>query len=216
MVFMIIIRTNWSNFEEYIKSLGKSTQKNHHYVEKHNKDLEYNLVPFNKIDVERFMQIWERQLVYNRHIKWVFGINHVQNLANKNELLVFEARKKRFVELMAHPKSEVLAMHFIQRRIGYWECHPPMYDKIHNERYLGKYMWFSLFKYSIENKLEHMDIGGFSDDWVKNLKDRPRTYKWIYVPESDKKQPDKQPRYFRQEHNGTFKLSKVPPKILFI
>ena len=102
-----------------------------------------------------------------------------------------------------------LAMHFIQNRKNFYVAHPPMYDKSDKnlKRYLAKFMWFKLIEYFINNKLGILDLGGGDDDsWRQMIKDRNKypnpAYKWIYVPEEVKNNPDSQIDYRVDTING--------------
>ena len=194
---MVLIETNYKNFKEYISSLSGTARTNYKYAIKQNKDLEYKRVEFNKQDVKMFMELWGRQLVRGFHPHWAFPIEHIERLNEQGKLMVFKAGD--------------IAMHFVQIHNGFIECHPPMYDKKHNHRYLAKFMWFNLIKYAIENKLNPLDLGGGASHWVEHIKTRqdypnPK-YKWVYVPKKVKENPDKQINYFIQEKHGEKTLS---------
>lgn len=186
---VIIDPKSFNDFDEYIESLSKKARKNYAYVVKHNPDLVYCQVEFNREKIERFMRLWQEQLIRGKPIEWAYGIGYVEDLAARGELLVFEANES----------NETIAMHFIQERNGFWECGPPMYSKKYNNRYLAKFMWFNLIRYAISNKLDILDMGGGSDEWRDMLKNRIKypnpAYKFIYVPEDVKDNPDKQPDY---------------------
>lgn len=190
---MIIIETH-KPFDEYIKSLSRHAKKDWAYVQKHNKDVTYRRIEFDQALVESFMELWERQLIRGKTVTWAFPFNHIANLAAKGEILLFQAQTK----------DEILGLHFVQIRTGYIECHPPMYDKKYNKRYLAKYMWFNLIKYAIENQLPPLNMGGGVDNWREMIKRRDEfpnpKYKWIYVPEEVKNNPDKQPNYYIDEN----------------
>ena len=118
-------------------------------------------------------------------IKWGFGIERLKFLHAKNRLMLF--------------KSEI-SMQFIELKNGYWDCHPPMYDKKNESQACAKFMWFSLINYAIENRFEPLNLGGGPDDWVECIKRRHEfpnsTYKWMYVPEYVKLNPEDQPAYY--------------------
>ncbi len=188
---MVLIETD-KPFSEYIKSLSESAQKNYKYVQKHNQDLTYEEVPFNKEEVARFMSLWEHQLIRGQYRQWAFPVEHVEGLSLRGDLRVYAARRV----------SQVISLHFIQRRDGYWECHPPMFEKSEENqaRYLAKYMWFSLIRYASEKGLGPLDMGGGPDDWREHLRNRDKypnpAYKFIYVPEAIKRNPELAKPYY--------------------
>jgi hypothetical protein len=145
------------------------------------------------------MQLWEQQIVRNQRIKWAFGVDYVEELAAKDELMLFRGGE--------------LALHFIQKRSGFWECHPPMYDKKHCKRYLAKYMWFNLIKYAMDHRFGPLDMGGGIDDWremIRRKEEFPYSrYKFRYVPVEVQKNPDLQPNYKLIGRNGQVYLEDV-------
>jgi hypothetical protein len=194
---MILIDTT-KPFNKYLKTLSQHARKDYAYVEKHNPDLLYQCIPYKRELVEDFMRLWEQQLIRGKPIQWAFPIGHLDELAAKEELLVFQAIGS--FDSSGFPK----AMHFIQKRLGYWECHPPMYDKKYSQRYLAKFMWFNLIKYASEHNLGPLDMGGGLDTWREMIQRREEfpnpKYKWIYVPESVKNNPDLEPDYYIENH----------------
>ena len=181
---MLIIYTH-THFDDYLKSLSRHARADYAYVKKHNRDLLYECVPYERSLVQGFMHLWEQQIVRGQRIKWAFGVDYVEDLAAKDELMLF--------------RGGDIALHFIQKRHGFWECHPPMYDKKHCKRYLAKYMWFNLIKYAMDHGLEPLDMGGGIDDWREMIRRKAEfpysRYKFRYVPVAVQKNPDLQPNY---------------------
>ena len=195
---MLIIETD-THFGDYLKSLSRHARADYAYVRKHNRDLVYECVPFERSLVQGFMQLWEQQIVRGQRIRWAFGVDYVEELAAKDELMLF--------------RGGDLALHFIQKRSGFWECHPPMYDKQHCKRYLAKYMWFNLIKYAMDHQLGPLDMGGGIDDWremIRRKEEFPYSrYKFRYVPVEVQKNPDLQPNYKLITRDGQVFLEDV-------
>ncbi len=184
-------------FESYIKSLSKKARKNYVYTYHHNQDLTYELMPFVRDEVAHFMQLWEKQLIRGEYRQWAFPIEHVEGLYNAGELKIFRCL------LNAKPVS----LQFIQHHNGFWECHPPLYDKgFGAKRYLAKFMWFKLIEYAILNQLEPLNMGGGIDEWREMIKRRNEfpnpAYKWMYVPEKVKNNPESVVNYKIKEYNN--------------
>lgn len=181
---MLIIETKYNSFEEYLSKLSKAARKNYKYAMKHNANLVYKKTDFSR--VREFMELWTKQLVRGKHPEWAFPIQTVENWYLKGELMVFESN---------------VSLQFIQKRDGYWECHPPLYSKERDsEHYIGKWMWFNLIKYAIENKLNPLNLGGGIDtSWREMIRHREEfpnpKYKWTYVPEETKLHPELQRDY---------------------
>ena len=187
---MLIIETK-TTFELYLKSLSKASRKNYTYAQKHNQDLTYMKIPFDRRLVEKFMRLWEQQVIRGRHRQWKFPVDHVEQLAKQNKLMVFAAlNNKAFI-----------SVHFVELHENYIEAHPPMYDKQYgSKRYLAKWMWFNLIKYAMDNHLPNIDMGGNIDtSWREMIKRRDEfknpKYKWLYVPKAVKDNPDLQYDY---------------------
>lgn len=187
---MILLKTDYPDFKAYVTSLSKSARKNYKHCSRLYDGCYYGEeVGFDKALVQQFMRLWEQQLIRGKHVQWAFPVEHVEDLWNREQLKVF---------VMKNPHGIVGAVHFIQKRDGYWECHPPMYDKKFSE--MGTMMWFCLINYAILHKFSPLDMGGGSDDWVYNLEHReqfPNTrYKWRFVPEKAKRDPSSEPHYY--------------------
>ena len=195
---MILIKVKGKTFGEYISSLSKKARKNFRYVKKHNTDLVYRKVPYDRNEMAKFMDLWEQQLIRGERKKWAFGTWYLDKLKSLGRLRVFVASKN----------GERIALHFVENHEGYIECHPPMYDKKYSRRYLAKFMWFNLIKYALEDdEMEWIDLGGGSEEhWramIKNRKKYPNPkYKFMYVPRAVKDNPDKQPKLAVRKPDG--------------
>ena len=189
-----LIDVSISSFESYINSLAKTGRKNHKYTEKNNKDLTYSIIEYDRDIVNFFMKLWEEQLIRGEKKKWGFPPDYITHLNEKGIINLFAAYNS---------DSTILALHFIEKYNEYVYCHPPLYDKnTSNKRYIAKYMWFNLIKYYIEHPEIHwVDFGagnrGTWKDLVINRKDytEKMAYKWLYVPEHIKENPEKELDY---------------------
>ena len=196
---MLIVECN-GTFEEYLASLSKKSRKQYSYVQKHNADLHYEEIPYNEELVGRYMALWQRQLVRGQPIEWAFPIGTVTDWAQRGELLVFKCER---------------AVQFIQKRDGYWDCHPPMYEKTEEnmDRYLAKWMWFELLRFAHENQLGVLNLGGGVDVWREHIRRRdefpnPR-YKWQFVPDNIKDNPETAPNYAILDIHGKHILQRL-------
>src|ERR1043165_610953 len=116
---MLLIETH-THFDDYLKSLSRHARADYAYVKKHNRDLVYECVPYERSLVQGFMLLWEQQIVRNQRIKWAFGVVCVEEWAEKDNLML----------LGGGP----LALHFIKKGSFFGEPPPPMYDKKHCKR----------------------------------------------------------------------------------
>lgn len=198
---MTLVKTDWPSFEAYLAALSVPAWKNHRACEKKYGHLKFAEASGSfPLEIKDFMELWEKQLVRGFHPHWAFPIGTVERWWELGQLKVFAA----------FDGINKVAMHFIQQRDGYWECHPPMYDKKHSD--LGTWMWFQLIKWAIEHKLEPLDLGGGIDtSWRMRIKLRDThpnsAYKWRFVPQVSKKDPDAEPDFYIQDH--ALRISKT-------
>lgn len=199
---MVLIETGkFKSFEEYLSYLGKPAKKNHRYAEKHNAGVIHKEVGFAPAHVQYWMDLWGKQLIRGEYRQFAFG---AEALAGKN-ILCFDAIEG----------ENTIACQFVELSDGYMNCHPVMYDKQkYAKRYLSKFMWFDLIRWAIENGVEIVDLGGGNDDsWremIRTRKEYPNpAYKWLYVPQFVKLNPEKE-RDYKVEHHGISKrISKI-------
>jgi hypothetical protein len=206
MIILNVDKNKVKSFEQYVGSLSKKAKKNWKYVKKHNTDLKYKLVEYRRDKLKEFMDLWELQPIRGECRRWAFGLEYPDMLQAEGKFRLFAAFKG----------EEIVAMHFVEVHGGYVECHPPMYDKAkYSTRYLAKYMWFELIRYAIyDPEMEWIDFGGGDDgSWRRMIKERDKypnpTYKWIYIPEEVKKNPDKQEDFALRHLGGEKFLAKL-------
>jgi len=192
----LLIETNDNTFDDYVDSLSKTGKKNYKYAEKHNQDLAYVRVAYNKELVEYFMYLWTQQDIRGSKPQWGFGSSFIEFLHKTDSLVMFAAMKKE--------NEEPVSLHFVEKFGDYMFCHPPLFDKEkYNKRYLAKYMWFNLIKYCIDSDVSWIDLGGGPYGWRGTWRDFcmsrkkfPKVaYKWLYVPKHVKDNPELQKDY---------------------
>lgn len=196
--FMVIIETHkFKTFDEYLASLSKSSRKNYTYAKKQNGNVIYQQVHFNKAVIRQWMDLWGKQLIRGQQRPFAFQAD----VLNEKSVICFNGFD------VSHG---AIAYQFVEVIDGYMNCHPVMYEKEkYSKRYLSKFMWFNLLSWAIENKIEIVDLGGGNDDsWREMIKTRHQypnpLYKWLYVPQEVKENPDKQQNY-KVEHDGISK-----------
>lgn len=184
---LVDVSTNW---DTYYQSLSRKSKKTYKATMKQFTDLRYEeMKQFDSGLVEQFMSLWEEQLIHGERKKWAFGIGYVEELVQRDIMRCF----------VAYRGSECVSVHFVEVYNDYVECHPPIYSKT---RYpgLAKFMWFNLIKWATREKISFLDLGGgHRGTWpelIRNRHNHPKlTYKWIYVPENVKQNPDTQLNY---------------------
>lgn len=198
---MILIETGkFKSFDEYLASLGKAARKNYRFAVKNN-PVTYRKIEAHSAWVQQWMDLWGRQLIRGQNRQYAFGADALQG--------------KNILYFSAFDREGTIAMQFVEVIDGYMNCHPVMYEKEkYAERYLSKFMWFSLIQWAIENKIEIVDLGGGNDDdWHEMIRTREQypnpAYKWMYVPGQVKFKPKSQQNY-KVEHYGISKrISKI-------
>lgn len=180
------------DFPSYLKSLSKGARKNYTAMMKRNPDTSFNAYFYDPFIMERFMKLWEEQLIRGEKRKWGFGRDYLDRLAKEGKIHCYVA----FLD------GEIVAAQFVEQHGRYVECHPPMYDKKRfSKQYMAKYMWFSLIAYAMRKDGMHwLDLGGgHRGTWaelIANRNNHPNTkYKWMYVPKAVKDNPQDQPDF---------------------
>ncbi len=200
----LLVDVNFPTFEDYIKSLGKTGKKNLAYTVKMNGDLKYSQIEFDENLILSFMQLWEQQIVGGAKIRWGIGWDFIKFLNEKKHLLCFAARKE-------DNENTVVAVQFVEKHGEYVYCYPPLYDKDkYSDRYLAKYMWFHLIRFTIKDpKIKWLDLGGGNrGTWRDLLINRKKgtSYKWLYVSKLIKESPEEVKPYIIRM--GIFRYSK--------
>ncbi len=112
---MIIVRTDWPDFESYLASLSKAARKNYKYAMKlYGDTYPYREVPFVRDEVEGYMKLWEKQTVRGQSIRWGYNVDSLLKHKRRGRLKVFSCG---------------IGMQYIVQRGGYWDAEPVMYDK---------------------------------------------------------------------------------------
>lgn len=193
----LLINVGSGTFADYIKSLTtKSGKRTFNYVQKHNRDLTYTKISFRPTLINEFMDLWEQQEIGPKKKKttWSISRGFVEFLNKKGHLLCFAAHH-------TNDSNKMLSVHFVERHGDYVECYPPMYDKEkYSGRYIAKFMWFHLIEYAINDpEIRWLDLGGGNTgtwrDKVVNREKHSSSYKWLYVPQSVKENPQNEKPY---------------------
>lgn len=198
---MVIIDTTISNFDTYLNSLSHKARKELRRVIRSNLNVTYSNVEFNEKLVHGFMELWQEQPIRGKRIEWAFGIEHVKDINDQGRLLVF----------CAYEEAKPIACHFIEKQIGFWDCHPPMYKKsLYSDQSLAKFMWLSLIRFAMNNQLGILNLGGGIDRWREMIVRRNEfpnpKYKWLYVSENIKNFPMLEPDYIIESDGERKKL----------
>jgi len=190
----VLINVSDNNFEDYINNLSSNTRSNFRRLEKRNKDITHSRIEYNRELMLNFIALWEQQDLGGRKRQYNLGINFIEFLNRRGQLICLAASA-------ADNPQNIIALHVVENHDGYVDCHAPMYDKtLYADRRIGKYMWFSLIKYAMTDpELIWLDFaGGNRGSWrdLLYLDFSTRSYyKWMFVPESVKKNPENEKPY---------------------
>jgi hypothetical protein len=197
----LIVDVSSGSWDDYLASICSHARRNYREATRRNIDLLYQEVTYDREQTREFMEMWERQLIRGRPIRWSFPIEHVDDLHGQRVLRVFAAGN--------------FALHFVEDHQGYVECHPPMWDKgKHADRFLGHFMWFHLIKFGFaDSSMTYLDFGGGQNGTWPELIRKPGStaaYKWQYIPKAVKERPEAQPNFVVVDRGGMKRLEEMP------
>jgi hypothetical protein len=161
-----------TSFEDYLKRLSKSSRK------KYKKALKY-AVPWEAVDYDedimwRFMEIWSRQTVFGRPV----SISMTREKMRSLPLKMFLTEN---------------AVHCIEIYGKYAYAHQVRYDKVKDPE-IARFMWFKTIEWCC-GRVAYLDMDGGSrgkwPDLIRARKNYPNLrYKWSYVPQDVKDNPE--------------------------
>jgi hypothetical protein len=214
---MINIRTpllvdTSTNFELYINRLSKTDQKKYKANQKECMSFSFSEIEYDPTLMHSFISLWVRQKVYGKSIRWYRPIEAMDLI---DTIRMFKIEKN----------NEVVAIHFVELFGDFAYAQPVLYDKARTPE-VARFAWFNTIKWCTENAIKYLDLdGGSGRDWQSLVRDRHLnkendallqkiSYKWFYVPEDVKNNPDKELPYleFRCEC-GWKSLFKTGDKI---
>ena len=205
---IIIPTSRFSNLEDYLSSLSKSSRHDLKKTLEFNKDLNYIKVDFKPKECRDYMDLWSRCNGWSWG-DW-YSDKELQSLYDRGVLQCF---------------SSGIAYHFVLKWDNYLYCNAPLYDtKSCKDAELSKWMWVKLIEYCIENQwVDYVDLMG--PEKFKTFGDvissRQHTdesgdfgYKWKFVPKSIKEGEDKSLNNLEIVSDETFvwKGVSLPPK----
>ena len=163
------------SFAEYLQSVSKSARYEYRVAAKACAELGYEEIPFNRDAVKEWMDLWARQAVYGKRIRW-------QSWTTPD---IFE-------QLGVKVFFSGLAMQMLEICGDYAYAQPVMYDKVKHP-YVAKFMWFELIRWCC-GRVKYLDLdGGNKRTWREALENRRQSYKWLYVPKEVKNNPHDAP-----------------------
>lgn len=161
----------------------------------------YQEVPYDGTLVRDAMQLWSAQ-----GYSWVFGPGYFDKLNREGHLRLFVAYDGKY-PVGVHPMEHFGPFMYAQ---------PVLYDKkLYPE--IARFMWFELMLHAhADVTVDWVDLGGgFHGSWVDFLHNRsdPKfRYKWQYVPEKIKEDPNGQTPYYAQRCACGYKQLVTAPE----
>lgn len=178
-----------TTFEKYISRLSKTDKKKYKANLKQTTDCSFKQIPYSPKLMRDFVSLWETQPIYGSTLhQWNVSMEAMDAI---DTLVMFSVTRN----------DQVVAIHFIEVCDDLGFAHPPLYDKKNPE--LARFSWFHTIQWCCENNISFLDMGGgFHNSWSSLIKLRRHEdlyrlkYKWSYVPEDVKQNPDSQKHYF--------------------
>lgn len=194
---LILKVSEFQSFDEYLSSLTKSARKNLKSILSKNKGIEYSEIEYDAVLVQEFMDMWSRQPLSNGEFP-LWG--------SWNSTSIVSGHSGDVILFVGKSEGRVISIHFIFRWGRYVYCNAPLYDKSeHKEIELAKWMWVKMIGHLIDNtSVKYIDLVGpnWIQDWRESISNRSHPdqagdfgYKWKFIPEAIKNNPDSQPKY---------------------
>ena len=216
---LIIPIREFNSFEDYFKSLTKSC-RNSLTLPKQKRlmdGLQYRELGWDEDVVRYYMNLWEQQSIHFGTPKWPDGwLEHMKDLNSRGNFNMFGMIKG----------NEIISVHFVFVFNDYIYCNSPLYDKDKYDKIsLGRLMWYSLIKFSIEStNWNFLDLDGNNNGttYREVIENRvpPGTpgdfgYKWFFIPEKIKNLDEDYIEYYGYRtdvvNNDTWKGLTIDP-----
>lgn len=148
-------------WEQYLEHIGKRARREYRYAVRAHPDAVYRETALERTHLQRWMRLWEQQMVEGRHPRWTYTAEQ------------FERERWRLFDVG-------VGVHPLLICDDYCYAGPPLYDKTAHP-YAAKLMWFGAIRWCAENAIRWLDLQGPGRMRWNELK-RDSSYKWRYVP----------------------------------
>lgn len=156
---------------DYVAISGKRTryERRRAYAAGENTRQSYARLAFDCDRLAEFMALWTRQRVFGRRPQWH---RYTPEKFEREHWSVFGC---------------ALGLHPVLICDSYAYAGPPLYDKVRHP-WLAKFLWFKLIDWLIdEDRVQWLDFGGGSQKTWQGLLETPdESYKWQYIPKSQR------------------------------
>ena len=187
--------------EEYIQGLNKPAKKNYKAAMK----APYTFRPVNlaREPIEFFMKLWSGQIGG----QWAFGPEYFFYLMGQGWLDMYGG---------FNDNMDLVAILPMERFDDFKYAQPVMYNKTLDPE-VAKFMWFSMLTEACsDSAIENIDLGGgFNGSWDQFIKTRgvlSFKYKWRFVAQQVKENPDSQLPWFVQRCQCGWKFLTLKPE----
>lgn len=150
-------------WEQYLEHISKRARREWRYASRSHPGACYREIPLERLQIQRWMQLWERQMVEGRHPRWTYSAEQ------------FERERWRLFTVG-------IGVQLLLVCDDYCYAGPPLYDKLEHP-YAAKLMWFGAIRWCAEHAIKWLDLQGPGRMRWNEIK-RDSHYKWLYVPRS--------------------------------
>ena len=159
-------------FDDYLAHLGKRARREYRYAEHAYPLLSCAEVPLERAQIQRWMRLWEAQIVEGRHPTWTVSVDQ----------FISEGWRWLVSDIGAQPLLVCGS---------YCYAGPPIYDK-EQDPYAAKFHWFAAIRWCAELGLEWLDLQGPGrTNWRALLEQPDRSYKWLFVQRDIREHPER-------------------------
>lgn len=161
---------------DYLEHVGRRARREYRYAQRAYPSVVYREIPLERAYLQRWMRVWEEQMVEGRHPRWTYTAEQ------------FERERWRLFDVG-------IGVHPLLVCGDYCYAGPPLYDKTVHP-HAAKLMWFGAIRWCAEHAIRWLDLQGPGRmTWRALLEHRDRSYKWLYVPSAARDPARAQPWY---------------------
>ena len=168
-------------WEQYLKNSSKRARREYRYAQRAHPE-EYREISLERSFLQRWMDVWEEQVVEGKHPKWIHAVD------------TFFEHKWRVLACDS-------GIHPLLVCGDYCYAGPPLYRKKETP-YAAKFMWFGTIRWCAEQGIKWLDLQGPGRSgvltWRKLLQEPDKSYKWLYVQPDIRENPDNAPAWISQ------------------
>ena len=158
-------------WDDYLAHASRRCRREYRYALRAHPDAAYREVPLERTLLQRWMRVWEQQIVEGKHQKWTYSVER------------FEAERWRLFDVG-------FGVHPLLVCGDYCYAGPPLYEK-DKTPFAAKLMWFGAIRWCSENGIRWLDLQGNGQKTWRGLLEQPhQSYKWLFVQPDVREHPE--------------------------